>query len=247
MRFTLKFELKKAVFPVEYRSVILSYIKNAMSKCNDGKYYEEFFKDTIQKDYCFSVILPKCTFKNDEILLERNEVKLLVSTEDSKKAGLVLFSAFIAQKNKAYPLPNGNSMTLRGISQEKQEEIYNAKAIFKTTLGSSLCVRDHDKETNSDTYYIYSDEKFREKLRVVLSNQLINAGFNENEAKDIKINPIQCKKVVVKHYRRYIDTTTGIFEIQANSEILQHFYDSGIGSRKSAGFGMLDLVTQDLV
>ena len=26
---------------------------------------------------------------------------------------------------------------------------------------------------------------------------------------------------------------------------LQYFYDQGIGSRKSAGFGMIDLITQD--
>lgn len=49
-------------FPIEYRKVILSYIKNAISKCNNGKYYEHFFKDTKQKDYCFSVILPNPTF-----------------------------------------------------------------------------------------------------------------------------------------------------------------------------------------
>ncbi|MCS4480939.1 CRISPR-associated endoribonuclease Cas6 [Clostridium botulinum] len=138
-------------------------------------------------------------------------------------------------------------MILKNINNKKQEEILNSKAIFKTTLGSGLCVREHDKEGNRDTYYVYNDEKFREKLKVVLVNQILNAGFTEEEANAIKINPIKCKKVVVKHYRRYIDTTTGIFEIQANNKILQHFYDVGIGSRKSMGFGMIDLVTQDLL
>src|SRR3712207_7728236 len=87
----------------------------------------------------------------------------------------------------------------------------------------------------------------RQKLKVVLVNQILNAGFTKKEADDIKVNPIQCKKVVVKHYKRYIDTTTGLFEIQADNKILQHFYDVGIGSRKSIGFGMIDLVTQDLL
>ena len=73
------------------------------------------------------------------------------------------------------------------------------------------------------------------------------AGFSEDEINKIKVSPIQCKKVVVKHYGRYIDITTGMFEIQANNEILQYFYDQGIGSRKSAGFGMIDLITQDLL
>ena len=52
---------------------------------------------------------------------------------------------------------------------------------------------------------------------------------------------------MVKHYGKYIDVTTGMFEIQANKRILQYLYNSGIGSRSSAGFGMVDLVTQDLI
>lgn len=247
MRFTLTLELKEKAFPIEYRKLILSYIKNALSECNSGKYYNEFFKDTIQKDYCFSVILPKAKFNKEKIELEGNEIKILFSTEDKKKVGLILFSAFIGQKNKVYPLENSNSMTLKNIKNEKQEEIINSKAIFKTTIGSGLCVRDHDKESNKDIYYVYSDKEFREKLKVILNNEVIKAGFTEEEASEIKVNPIQCKKVVVKHYRRYIDTTTGMFEIQGNNDILQHFYNVGIGSRKSAGFGMLDLVTQDLL
>ncbi|MCS4470313.1 CRISPR-associated endoribonuclease Cas6 [Clostridium botulinum] len=247
MRFCLTLYIREKVFPIEYRKVILSYIKNAISKCNNGKYYEHFFKDTKQKDYCFSVILPNPTFTKNEIILSGNEIKVLFSTNNNSKIGFILFSAFIAQKNKSYPLPNNNFMILKNINNKKQEEILNSKAIFKTTLGSGLCVREHDKEGNRDTYYVYNDEKFREKLKVVLVNQILNAGFTEEEANAIKINPIKCKKVVVKHYRRYIDTTTGIFEIQANNKILQHFYDVGIGSRKSMGFGMIDLVTQDLL
>lgn len=247
MRFCLTMELKERVFPIEYRKVILSYIKNAISKCNDGKYYEKFFKDTTQKDYCFSVILPKAKFSKDNIILETNEIKILISTDDNYKTGFILYNAFIAQKNKIYPLPNNNFMILKSINNKKREEIINSKAIFKTTLGSGLCVRDHDKESNKDTYYVYNDESFREKLRLVLTNQLLTAGFTKEEAEEVKVNPIQCKKVVVKHYRRYIDITTGIFEIQGNSKSLQHFYDAGLGSRKSIGFGMVDLVTQDLV
>lgn len=247
MRFTLTLELKEKVFPVEYRKLILSYIKNALSECNSGKYYDEFFKDTIQKGYCFSVVLPKAKFNKDRIELEGNEIKILFSTEDKNKVGFILFSAFIGQKNKVYPLENNNFMILKNIKSEKEEKIVNVKAIFKTTIGSGLCVRDHDRQSNKDVYYVYSDKEFREKLQVILNNELIKAGFTKEEINEIKVNPIKCKKVVVKHYRQYIDTTTGMFEIQADNKILQHFYNVGIGSRKSAGFGMIDLVTQDLL
>lgn len=247
MRFSLILQLKEQRFPMEYRKVILSYIKNAISKCNDGKYYEDFFKDTKQKDYCFTVILPKSKFDKDKIILEKNEIKILFSTDNNYRTWIILYNSFIAQRDKPYPLPNNNFMTLKSIGNQKREEIFNNKAIFRTTLGSGLCVRDHNIETNKDIYYIYSDEDFREKISIVLTNQLLSAGFTKKEAEVVKVNPIQCKKVVVKHYRRYIDITTGIFEMQGSSEILQYFYDSGIGSRKSMGFGMIELVTQDLI
>ena len=97
MRFTLTLELEKSSFPIDYRSIVLSFIKNAISKCNDGKYYDRFFKDTNQKDYCFSVILPKSRFTKDEIKLENNKLKILFSTGDAEKTGLILFNAFILQ------------------------------------------------------------------------------------------------------------------------------------------------------
>ncbi|MCD2503222.1 CRISPR-associated endoribonuclease Cas6 [Clostridium sp. NSJ-145] len=247
MRFCLTLELKRNEFPTEYTSSILSYIKNALSKCNEGKYYDNFFGNNTQKDYCFSVILPKAKFDKNIINLEGNQIRILFSTGDSKKTGLILFNAFIAQKGKVYPLPNNNSMILRSITNQKQELIVNDRAIFKTTLGSGICVRDHNKEMNKDKYYVFDDKDFRDKLMIVVKNQVIKRGFTEDEANSIVINPIQCKKVVVKHYKRYIDISTGVFEIRGNNEILQYFYDEGIGSRSSSGFGMLELITQDLM
>lgn len=247
MRFSLTLELKEASFPIEYRAVILSYIKNAISKCNNGKYYDKFFKNTNQKDYCFYVVLPKSKFNKEKIELENKEIRIFFSTGNSEKTGLILFNAFIAQKNKVYPLPNSNSMILKSISTQKKELISNSRVIFKTTIGSGICVREHDRNNNKDKYYVYSDNEFRDKIKSVVMNQVIKAGFTKKEANKIRINPIKCKKVVAKHYRRYIDITTGIFEIQGNNEILQYFYNEGIGSRKSAGFGMVDLVTQDLL
>lgn len=247
MRFYLNLKLERNEFPLNYRRVILSYIKNAISNCNDGKYYDSYFKDTIQKDYCFSVVLPKPKYLKDKVILENNEIKILFSTDDKNKTGLILFSAFIAQKNKKFLIPNNNSMTLKNISNQKQHQITNSKVIFKTSKGSGICVRDHDKESNIDKHYIFSDEKFQEKLKIVLKNQATNAGFSQEDIDNLKINPIQCKKIVVKHYNLYIDCTVGMIEMQGNSKLLQYFYNVGIGSRKSAGFSMVDLVTQDLL
>lgn len=247
MRFELVCKIKNNEFPVEYSSSIMSFIKSAISKCNEGKYYESFFKENTRKDYTFAVMLPKSTFQKDKILLENNEIKISFSTADSNKTGFIMFNAFMRMRDKSYPLPNGNSMTLTKIIMNKSDVITNSRAIFKTKLGSSVCLRDHNRETNKDIYYCCADDNFREKLIETVKRQLINAEFSEKEVNDLTINNFSNKKVVVKFYKRYIDATTGMFEVKANNEVLQYLYDVGLGSRRNSGFAMLDLVTQDLV
>ena len=245
MRFALTMKIANPDIPIEIRRAVLSYIKNALDNCNNGKYYDDYFKDNQQKDYCFSVIMKKAEYKKDIVTVDGDEIKILFSA--GNKTGMILFSAFIAQKNKPYPLKNGNSMTLKAITNIKTKEITNSKVIFKTTLGGGLCVREHIREGNKDKYYVYNDNDFREKLGEVLLRQVTNAGFSREKGMNIKVNPIQCKKVVSKHYNGFIDLSIGMLEVEADPKVLQYFYESGIGSRKSEGFGMLELVTQDLI
>ncbi|MCI9260391.1 MULTISPECIES: CRISPR-associated endoribonuclease Cas6 [Romboutsia] len=242
MRFYLTFELEKNSMPKDYRRVILSYIKKSLTEILDGKYYSQYFKDTIQKDFCFSLKLPKAKFAKDEIILEDNSIKVLFTSDDRQKTGLLLQQAFMKQKNKKFLIPNQNSITLKQIHQQREQKITSSKVIFKTY---GLCVRDHNKETNKDNHYVYSDEKFNEQLKVVLKNQISPAGFSKDIVDSIKFSPINCKKVLVKHYDTYVDTTVGSFLLEGNPLLLQYLYDVGMGSRNTM-FGYLDLVTQDL-
>ncbi|MCA9749547.1 MAG: CRISPR-associated endoribonuclease Cas6, partial [Romboutsia sp.] len=134
------------------------------------------------------------------------------------------------------------SITLKQIHQQREQKITSSKVIFKTY---GLCIRDHNKETNKDNHYVYSDEKFNEQLKVVLKNQISQTGFSKDIVDSIKFSPINCKKVLVKHYDTYVDTTVGSFLLEGNPLLLQYLYDVGMGSRNTM-FGYLDLVTQDL-
>ena len=242
MRFYLTFELEKSSLPKDYRRIILSYIKNSLSEILDGRYYSQYFKDTIQKDFCFSLKLPKAKYTKDEIILEDNSIKVLFTSDDRQKTGLLLQQAFIKQKNKKFLIPNQNSITLKQIHQQREQKITSSKVIFKTY---GLCIRDHNKETNKDNHYVYSDEKFNEQLKVVLKNQISQVGFSKDIVESIKFSPINCKKVLVKHYDTYVDTTVGSFLLEGNPLLLQYLYNVGMGSRNTM-FGYLDLVTQDL-
>ena len=108
-----------------------------------------------------------------------------------------------------------------------------------------LCVREHHKETNKDIHYTYQDDKFNEQLKIVLTNQAKEAGFSQSLIDNIKFVPLNCKKVLIKHYGVYVDTTVGTFFLEGHPVLLQYFYNVGLGSRRSM-FGYLDLVTQDL-
>lgn len=242
MRFYLTLELEKKSFPTDYRKVILSYIKKALSEMLDGRYYSKYFQDNIQKDFSFSVQLPKPKFGKEEIKLEDSNIKILFTADNKQKTGLLLQQAFMKQKNRDFSIPNNNSMTLTQITQQREQTITNSKVIFKTY---GLCVRDHNKQTNKDIHYVYNDEKFNEQLRVVLKNQASKAGFSKDIVETVNFKPLNCKKVLVKHYNTYVDTTVGSFLLEGNPILLQYFYNIGMGSRNSM-FGYLDIVTQDL-
>ena len=242
MRFYLTFELEKSSLPKDYRRIILSYIKKSLTEILDGRYYSQYFKDNIQKDFCFSLKLPKAKFTKDEIILEDNSIKVLFTSDDRQKTGLLLQQAFMKQKNKKFLITNQNSITLKQIHQQREQKITSSKVIFKTY---GLCIRDHNKETNKDNHYVYSDEKFNEQLKVVLKNQISQTVFSKDIVDSIKFSPINCKKVLVKHYDTYVDTTVGSFLLEGNPLLLQYLYDVGMGSRNTM-FGYLDLLTQDL-
>lgn len=242
MRFYLTFELEKSSLPKDYRRIILSYIKKSLTEILDDRYYSQYFKDNIQKDFCFSLKLPKAKFTKDEIILEDNSIKVLFTSDDRQKTGLLLQQAFMKQKNKKFLITNQNSITLKQIHQQREQKITSSKVIFKTY---GLCIRDHNKETNKDNHYVYSDEKFNEQLKVVLKNQISQTGFSKDIVDSIKFSPINCKKVLVKHYDTYVDTTVGSFLLEGNPLLLQYLYDVGMGSRNTM-FGYLDLLTQDL-
>lgn len=246
MRFYLEMKLDNAEMELEYRKSMLSFIKKTLTECNNGKYKDVYFHNTDQKDYTFTVLLKGADFVGDKIFLGDNQIRIRFSTDGRGNSGLRLMNGFLRQKNRSFPLPNGNAMTLQNVREEKREIISNSKVLFRTAVGGGLCIREHDRENNKDRYYTFLDRDFLEQAKISLKNQALGAGFGERIADNFTIRPVQCKKVLVKHYGNFIDTTVGVFEIEGDTSLIQYFYDAGFGGRKSAGFGMVDLVTQDL-
>lgn len=245
LRFYLQFKIERPELPIEFRRCILSFIKNALSKEQDGRFFDMYYKDTIQKDFSWSIIMGSPSFQKDKVVLNHNMIKVNFTTDDRNNTGFVLFNTFLKQRNTKYPIGNGNFMTLINVGQNQQKIISSKSCIFKTACGSPLCLRAHNKETNKDTYYVGSDSDFNEMAVDGIKRQLENAGFDLSSF-DLQFKWLQGKKVVVSHYGVKIDASVGAFMLSAPEEILQYIYQTGVLSRKSEGFGMIDLVAQNI-
>ena len=96
MNILLQFVTKNNKLPIDYRRVMLSFFKRALSEIAEGKYYEKFYFIPERRNFTFAVNLPRPKFAKSEITLEKNEFRLTFSTAD-KTAGFVFMSAFIKQ------------------------------------------------------------------------------------------------------------------------------------------------------
>ncbi len=241
MKIQLQFKLLNNRLPLDYRRLFLSFFKRALSEIAEGKYYEKYYFTPQRRNFTFAVNLPEPKFSKTEINLGKNELKLTFSTAD-KEMYFVFMSAFIKQKNREIPIPMNNKLKLVSIVQIKEKTAESSSALIK--MLSPLCLRVHKSDGNSDRYISAANPEFSEKAGEIIQNQLILSGFDKSMASDFKIKPINAKKTVVYHYDSYIECSVGDFVIMADKAILNYLLESGIGSRKSAGFGFAKLIAE---
>lgn len=241
MRFKLEMVLEKPELPVEYRRAMLSFIKKSLTQANNGEYFDKFFGGAKSKDYTFTVKLPKAVFHGNVIKLDESIFSVTFSTYD-KLSGYILYAAFSEQLKKKFPLPNNNSFRLTRMKLLNEQEVNSNQILFK--MSAPFVVRKHNRDDNKDYYYVYSDEEFVQESLIVLKNQLLNAGYQEEQVNDLKITPINMKKVVVKHYGCCIPCSLGYVMLEGNKSVLNYLYKSGLGSRRSEGFSFADIVVE---
>lgn len=245
MRFKLDFDADKSELPIEYRKLVLSYIKNALSKSSNGDLLDRYYTNTQTKDFTWTLIVNKPVFEVGKMKFEYSRFSIIFSTDDRKQTGFLLMIAFLNQKYVRYPVGDNNFITLKNVQQLKQKEIKGTTCRFITMPGSSIVVREHDKASNRDKYYSCEDDNYRLKLEASLRYQAESGGFPSELVSDIKVDHISGHKVVIRNYGIYLDATIGGFVLSANERILQFFYQNGICSRRSMGFGMVDIVEGD--
>lgn len=240
MRFYLNFDFQSEKLPVDMHRTLVSYIKATLLDVNDGQYYSRYFRGTDSKSYSFSMALCKPHFYENHIQFKRPVMRVVFSTTNYQGSGYILMNSFLQQKGKPYPLAFGNAMILRSVQLVKDKTISSNSALIKTVVGGGICVRNHDRLTNKDLYYSVGDHEFADQLQQNLIHQLERLAL---PTESVYIECIEGKMVIVRHFGLYIPVTVGFFTLHGPSYILQQITETGIGSRRSQGFGTVEIVT----
>jgi len=238
VRLKLYFELENENFPIQYRKSILSFIKKSLSEYSEG-YYKKLYdgnKPTI-KPYTFSVFFQKPEIQEEQIILHSKSFELNMAIQDYEIA-VVLYNSFNHQKQKQFSLKS-NSWKLTNIAM-LPEKIINTESI-NIKFQSPLVAR--NRQEQKDFYYSYTNpEKFLETLKINIKEEVKITNIPPEIVETFEITPIQPKKVIIKFYEKKIETSTGIFNIKGDKILLEYLYKAGIGSKRSAGFGMFQII-----
>lgn len=240
MRFCLEFELKHNEIPLDYRSCLLSYFKKAFLNYSKDVYEELYHDDDpIRKPYTFSVFLGKANFGYKTISLNQKKFKLNFSTSHPEY-GINFYNAMLKMRNISYPF-SSNNIRMQKFSLVKEKTITQNQVLVKTM--SPVIVRKHDGEKNWDTYYAFNEEGYLDVLKENVFNSAKEFfDFDvKTDIEQIMIMPIEMKETMVLYHGHKIKGNLGKFVITGKTYLLDYLVKAGIGSRRSQGFGMVDV------
>lgn len=236
MRLKIECSLENKIIMLDYNRKILSFFKKSL-ELYSKEIKENYYGKPCEKDMSFSCFFPLQKIENDKIYLKENNFKIFI-TFNSIVDGIHFYNSFILAKNKKTKfISGGNSFFIKNITKINEKPILKDIAIFKTL--SPIVIREK-RECEKDWYH-FLDEKGIEILKKNICYSL-KEKFSLEKLEKLEIIPIDMKKTVVNFYDIKFTATKGTFAIKGDKKILEYFYKSGFGSRKSSGFGMQELI-----
>ena len=237
MKYFVKLELRNPTIRSDYRRIIISFFKKAISSYMDGYFYDDLYKNgTRKKSFVWSISFQKPVFKGQIMELGGNEVKMTLKFQDPQTA-LIYYSSLLAMKDKDFPVDKDNDISLKSIKMVTEKEITQDYAVFK--ILSPICLKYHYKENNKDRYLTPEDEEFAGELAKKLKEDLT---YMDAKIEDLKYDFTGLKKIIVPAYGLKIPVTVGNLIIAGDKEILNHILKNGIGSKRNSGFGLVEEV-----
>lgn len=242
MRMSVELLLNSDKIDKDKNRIVMHIIKLLIKKENKEIFIELYKEDkSNSKDLNFSMYLGSdAKFLRNEIKIPSQKIIINFSTTDPV-LGITLYNAFTKYKGLEIPIKN-NAVLINKVNITKTRPITSEKTIFITK--SPIVVRFHDGDNEKTYYYSLLEDKGREVFLQNLKYQIEDKFSNvkKKDLDEIKINILWSKDVKVKHYGIVILSNLCEFELKAKTYILEELYLNGVGSRKSQGFGYVDLV-----
>lgn len=240
MRLIISLTLDKPDLPVDYRPMFLSLIKKGLNEYSESSFIKIYGgRDPVIKPFTFCVNLTKPVFDKSIIRLADNNISLIISTYDYEYF-ILLYNSLLTQKLKPHPVAFNNSIKVLSIKTQFTEPI--SKSDITVKFRSPLVVREHNESDNTDKYLDYSNDNFKNKLKELVIAEGERLGFNRVFYESFEIEGIDPKRTVVTSFGGKINSSFGVFRIKGDPMLLNYLYCAGIGSRRSQGFGMFDVV-----
>lgn len=243
MRIKVEFETENEHLPIDYRRKFLSYLKSAIDEYSHDLYKTLYSGGHNPKSFCFSICFtPKVIIASNEITLHSKRLYATFTTRDTL-LGIHLVNALMAYVNKWFPLADSNNK-LRALSITKVQERSITANTVQFKILSPIVIRDHDEEEEKDWYLTFEDNGFEEIWKRNLKTELQDT-LGRDVSGDIKalvIKPVNLRKTVVRSYGIYIPCTIGSLVLEGEKYLLEYLYKTGCGSKRSMGFGCLDVM-----
>ncbi|WP_300756528.1 CRISPR-associated endoribonuclease Cas6 [uncultured Brachyspira sp.] len=257
MRINLNFELENNIISKEYRLTIISFIKNALKNYSPNTYDILYKDNTKMKAFTFGVFLPDAKINNDNIEISltdkgKSYINVTFSIFDNELF-IELYNSFNNMLNKKYPKDENTKsqmiMTLKKITMQNEKPIKQNKILIKFL--SPLVLRNHNRETNKDIYVTFKDDNFNSILNQSAERLAKEFDF---ESSQIKLTPLnltdnngniiqeESKTTVVPFKELLINVSYGKFCLEGDIKLLNNLYKTGIGSRRSDGFGLFEVL-----
>lgn len=240
----LSCEYKTDKLPVANKMLFVSLIKGAINKVNK-EYYDKLysFEDKSNKQiksFSFAVLLKDFKIEN-EIIHIQDKIILNITTPDYE-FGINVYNGLLSIQNFEY---KGYVLKKVRINLVKEKFVSDGEVIFKTM--SPICIKNKKGE-----FINLKDADYVDELNYIVDkNLLVHRGYGLKQP--LKFEDGGMKKVVVKEEIRgfkentnknifYVNAYSGTFKLTGDVEDLNYIYQSGLGFRRSQGFGMVDIV-----
>lgn len=228
MRIKINCKLEADVVSTEYRRALISFLKCVLITYNK-RIFEKYYGNNQEKDFSFSCFFHIDFVKDNIIYLKDKKFHITFSFFDSNEA-LLFINAFNNVKEKKFTLFE-NNFKIIDVVIEKEAKIKNR---IKCKTLSPIIIRDFN-----NNYISLADEKGKEILINKLNSILKHVDLPDN----IEIEDINIKQKPIHFYKNIkMISSIGTFTLIGDSKSLEYIYKIGLGSRRKAGFGMIDVI-----